>query len=65
MVIDGGYSSTVEPRIVIPIDVGSNPTSHPKSFCPGGGMVDTLVLETSAERREGSNPSWGTKNMRV
>ena len=24
-------------------------------------MVDTLVLETSAERRGGSSPPWGTK----
>ena len=27
---------------------------------PGGGTVDTLVLGTSAERRESSNLSWGT-----
>jgi hypothetical protein len=29
--------------------------------CPGGGMVDTLVLEASAERREGSSPFPGTR----
>ena len=31
-------------------------------YCPGGGMVDTLVLETSAERRGGSSLPWGTNN---
>ena len=29
-------------------------------ICPDGGMVDTLVLEASAERRESSSLSWGT-----
>jgi hypothetical protein len=28
--------------------------------CPGGEMVDTLVLGTSAERRGGSTPLLGT-----
>ena len=28
--------------------------------CSNGGTVDTLVLETSAERRVGSNPTWST-----
>lgn len=28
--------------------------------CATGGTVDTLVLETSAERRGGSTPSWRT-----
>lgn len=30
------------------------------SFCPGGVMVATLVLGTSAARRVGSSPTWGT-----
>ena len=30
--------------------------------CPGGGMVDTPVLEAGAERRESSSLSWGTKS---
>ncbi len=34
-------------------------------ICPGGGMVDTLVLEASAERRESSSLSWGTINGSV
>ena len=55
----------VEPRIVKPVVAGSCPVDHPKSFCPGGVMVATLVLGTSAERRVGSNPTWGTKSMRV
>ena len=33
----------------------------PNQLSPGGGTVDTLGLGTSAERRESSNLSWGTK----
>lgn len=32
-------------------------------ICPGGGMVDTLVLGTSGESRVGSSPTWGTKKI--
>ena len=28
--------------------------------CPGGGMVDTLVLEASVARRASSSLAWGT-----
>ena len=39
---------------------GSIPPSATK-FCPGGGMVDTLVLEANVERRASSSLAWGTK----
>ena len=29
-------------------------------ICPGGGMVDTSVLEADVARRESSSLSWGT-----
>ena len=28
-------------------------------------LADTLVLEASDESREGSSPSWGTKNKKA
>ena len=31
--------------------------------CPGGGMVDALVSGASVERRAGSSPVLGTKNV--
>ena len=31
-----------------------------KQICPGGGMVDTLVLEANVERRASSSLAWGT-----
>lgn len=40
---------------------GSNPASATSFNCPDGGMVDTLVLEASAERRVSSSLTWGTK----
>ena len=35
---------------------------HTIIYCPDGGMVDTLVLETSAERRGSSSLPWGTNH---
>ena len=32
-----------------------------KKLCPGGGMVDTMVLEAIVERRGSSSLPWGTK----
>ncbi len=32
VVLNGGCSSAVEPRIVIPVVAGSNPVSHPAFF---------------------------------
>ena len=36
---DGGRSSAVEPRIVVPVVVGSNPIVH-----PAGGLRKNLVI---------------------
>lgn len=30
-------------------------------LCPSGGMVDTVDSKSTAERRAGSSPAWGTK----
>ncbi len=35
-----------------------------KQICPGGGMVDTLVLEANVERRASSSLAWGTINWK-
>ena len=41
-------------------------TNHDhQEICPGGGMVDTLVLEASAERRGSSSLPWGTTITRL
>jgi hypothetical protein len=42
---------------------GSTPATRTKSFSPGGEMVDTLVLEASAERCGSSSLPWGTKEI--
>ena len=34
-------------------------------YCPGGGMVYTVVLEATAERHGGSSPLLGTNYRRV
>ena len=46
-----------EPLFRKQVVAGSNPV---ESICPDGGTGYTLVLGTSAERIEGSNPSLGT-----
>ena len=43
---------------------GSNPARQTIS-CASGGMEDTLLSEGSAERCEGSSPSWRTKNREI
>ena len=45
--------------------VGSNEGERPSCSvftyeCPGGGMVDTVVLEATVERRGSSSLPWGT-----
>ena len=47
-----GYDSVISFCTII--------TTAERKQCPDGGMVDTLVLEASAERRESSSLSWGT-----
>ena len=42
------------------IPLGSTKVKSNANLCPDGGMVYTLVLETSAERIESSSLSWGT-----
>ena len=39
---------------------GPSQSSQLSNACPGGGMVDTAVLEAAAERCEGSSPFPGT-----
>ena len=43
-----------------PVNIGSSPIAG-TIYAGVVELVDTLVLETSAERREGSSPSTGTK----
>ncbi len=66
-----GVAQLVEPRIVIPVVVGSSPIVHPiPKFnfnklvkTPNAGvveLVDTLDLGSSASRRESSSLSFRT-----
>ncbi len=62
-----GVAQLVEPRIVIPVVVGSNPIVHPtflraSAFCYAEvvELVDTLDLGSSASRRESSSLSFRT-----
>ena len=52
----GGRSSVVELFVANEVVVSSNLIAR-SNLCPGGGMVDTLVLGTSASQRESSNLS--------
>ena len=57
-------SSMAEHRLYKAGVVGSSPTSTTINvLCAGGEMVDTQVLGTCAERREGSSPSPRTKKF--
>ena len=55
-----GVAQLVEPRIVIPVVVGSNPIVHPISYAEVVELVDTLDLGSSASRRESSSLSFRT-----
>ena len=44
---DGGRSSTVEPRIVVPVVAGSNPVGHPSDQIP---VIPAPVQELTHER---------------
>ena len=54
-----GVAQLVEPRIVIPVVVGSSPIVHP-IFAEVVELVDTLDLGSSASRRESSSLSFRT-----
>ena len=54
-----GVAQLVEPRIVIPVVVGSSPIVHP-IFAGVVELVDTLDLGSSASRRESSSLSFRT-----
>ena len=55
-----GVAQLVEPRIVIPVVVGSSPIVHPTFFAEVVELVDTLDLGSSASRRESSSLSFRT-----
>ncbi len=61
-----GVAQLVEPRIVIPVVVGSSPIVHPisSSSCSEDArvaeLVDALVLGTSGVTRESSSLSFRT-----
>ena len=57
-----GVAQLVEPRIVIPVVVGSNPIVHP-IFAEVVELVDTLDLGSSASRRESSSLSFRTTSL--
>ncbi len=57
-----GVAQLVEPRIVIPVVVGSNPIVHP-IFAEVVELVDTLDLGSSASRRESSSLSFRTISL--
>ncbi len=66
-----GIAQLVEPRIVIPVVVGSNPITHPiirlhcssnaaKKFAEVAELVDALDLGSSIARCESSSLSFRT-----
>ena len=54
-----GVAQLVEPRIVIPVVVGSSPISHP-IFAEVAELVDALDLGSSIARCESSSLSFRT-----
>ena len=55
-----GVAQLVEPRIVIPVVVGSSPISHPTLFAEVAELVDALDLGSSIARCESSSLSFRT-----
>jgi hypothetical protein len=58
----------VEPRIVIPVVVGSSPISHPTlilMIAKVAELVDALASGVSVFGREGSSPSLRTNQDKV
>lgn len=57
-----GIAQLVEPRVVIPVVVGSSPIIHPNFiFAKVAELVDALDLGSSGVTRESSSLSFRTK----
>ena len=55
-----GVAQLVEPRVVIPVVVGSSPIVHPSSIAKVAELVDALDLGSSGATRESSSLSFRT-----